>query len=343
MTLTGIRKDCLAGLPSLKTLKENLGELSNRNEYNNNPIIRSLAFMGRRLTIPEKTVVFQEGRSCDNVYFLMRGLVKLSTYLPNGNARVVRICSSGTFFGLEATHRQKYLFYASALTDCELVTISKQDLITLKQKEPANYCSLLESQFDLEQINDKLHAEFSIGSVQARVARLLCYLIALEPGKETFSLVCCDDIAAMVGATIESVSRVLAEFKRSAIIRLANSAQPARYHYKLDDLLLCSLDDKQVYKKPMKKEKRQHRRGFLNTSADVFVEGEFVGTGTITDYSRNGLFLRLGSDVQVQRTGDLLLKLRNRSPKRISKELNGQVARQEQSGVGISLKKSAIV
>lgn len=338
MMLTASRKDGLASLPSLKTLKENLNALSSRNQYNNNPMIRSLAFMGRRVTVTEKTMIFQEGRSCDNVYFLMRGLIKLSTYLPNGNARIVRVCSSGTFFGLESVHRPKYLFYACALTDCELVVISKQDLITLKQKEPANYCSLLESQFDVEQVNDKLYAEFTIGSIQARVARLLCYLIALESGKETFSLICCDDIAAMVGATIESVSRVLAEFKRSNIIRLAHGAQPSRYRYKLDDLLLCSLDDKNVYQKPMKKEERRHRRGFLNSSADVFVDDELVGSGIITDYSRNGLFLKLDSSVQIQRCEDLLIKLRNRNSKRIGKELKGQVTRLDRAGIGISLK-----
>ncbi|MFN2127846.1 MAG: cyclic nucleotide-binding domain-containing protein, partial [Anaerolineales bacterium] len=45
--------------------------------------------------------IFQEGHSADTIFFIRKGMVKLISYLPNGNARIVRLLGPGKILGLE--------------------------------------------------------------------------------------------------------------------------------------------------------------------------------------------------------------------------------------------------
>jgi CRP/FNR family transcriptional regulator len=81
---------------------------------------------------------------------------------------------------------------------------------------------------------DRWIADFSTGGIKSRVARLLEYLAELKQGesRDRVELLTVNEMAEILGVTQESVSRILAAFKRSDILQ--KQADPQRQTYRLD-------------------------------------------------------------------------------------------------------------
>jgi CRP/FNR family transcriptional regulator len=115
---------------------------------------------------------------------------------------------------------QPYEHTAVAVEGTDAYRIPVGELLRIRSENPELYCRLLECWFDYLQEADLWISEFSTGSIKARVARLVNFLSEIEdavsPGE--VKLLTCEEMAEILGATPESVSRVLAEFKRSDIL-----------------------------------------------------------------------------------------------------------------------------
>jgi CRP/FNR family transcriptional regulator, anaerobic regulatory protein len=167
-----------------------------------------------------KDIIYNEGTVVDAVFVINKGMVKLVSHLPNGRARIVRVHSTGSWLGLCGVLGQPFQHTAVAVDDVEAYCIPIGKLIHIKAHHPHIFNQLLEHWFDYLQEADMWIAEFSTGVVKARVARLVNYLSDIE-GKDTSNevkLLTCEEMADILGATPESVSRVLAEFKRKKVL-----------------------------------------------------------------------------------------------------------------------------
>ena len=62
--------------------------------------------------------------------------------------------------------------------------------------------------------------KFSAGAIKSRVARLVDFLGSIEYGSDSICvrLLTCEEMAEVLGVTPESVSRVLAQFKRDQLL-----------------------------------------------------------------------------------------------------------------------------
>lgn len=173
-----------------------------------------------------KEVVYNEGAEADSVIVIRNGMVKLISHLPNGRARIVRVHSRGSWLGLGGLLGQAYEHTAIAVENTDVYRIPVGDLLRIKSESPHLYCRLIERWFDYLQEADLWIAEFSTGSIKARVARLVNFLSEIESktSSDEVKLLTCEEMAEILGATPESVSRVLAEFKRNNIL------SPSRLH-----------------------------------------------------------------------------------------------------------------
>ena len=179
-------------------------------------------------------VIYRERDRGSRIFLIRRGLVKVLTYLPSGQTRIVRLHSNGHWIGLERLLDQPCGHTAIAVGELEVDAFPVPSLHRLHHEDPDTLGQLLlQWHLDLAQA-DKWISEFSTGGIKSRVARLLTYLAELEhgPGARTVELLTVTEMAEILGVTQESVSRVVAAFKRCGILCKADSCR--RESFRLD-------------------------------------------------------------------------------------------------------------
>ena len=165
------------------------------------------------LQLPAKAALYREGDAGDAVYTVRRGLVRLVHYAPNGARRIVRLLKPGDVAGLEVLVDRHYHHAAEAVTATDLCRIPMGVVTQLEGRNPALHQALLARWQNSVDEADTVITELSTGSAHARVARFLLQAACNDQRTECHYL-SREDTAAFLGLTVETVSRVFAEFKR---------------------------------------------------------------------------------------------------------------------------------
>lgn len=165
-------------------------------------------------------VLFHEGDPGESVYSVRSGLIKLVHYQQNGTERIVRLLKKGGMAGLEVFVCQRYHHTAIVVRSVDACRIPTGILSRLSAIKPRFYDMLLQRwQEDLD-LADFWICQFSTGSTEARVARLLLFLIEfgeLEPGVAVH-LLSRQDMAGILGVTCESVCRMISHFRHAGVL-----------------------------------------------------------------------------------------------------------------------------
>jgi len=190
----------------------------------------------KRKSFQAKEVIYREGDRVDRVCIIRSGLVKLLSYLPNGRARIVRLHVRDQWLGLEGFLGEPYEHTAIAVGDVHIQYLSVHNLQHLVMSEPQRLLQLQHQwHLDLAQA-DRWISEFSTGGIRPRVARLLQFLAELEHGEDTnrVELLTVCEMSEVLGVTPESVSRIVATFKRREILQKLAETHPYREIYRVD-------------------------------------------------------------------------------------------------------------
>jgi len=182
--------------------------------------LRRLVPCKRRL-VEAKAVLYREGEDAASVFVILRGMIKLLVHLPNGKVRIVRLQAAGDWLAIEGLGKdQVYEHTAIAVSDTEIVQFPAARLCALLQDDADLYAALLKRGFEHLETADRWIAEFSTGSIKARLAHLIEFLGDLETDgmSNTVNLLTVNETADVLGVTPESVSRFLAEFKRNKVL-----------------------------------------------------------------------------------------------------------------------------
>jgi len=154
------------------------------------------------------------------IYSIRRGIVKLVNITENGTNRIVRLMGPGSVVGLELLDGSEG-YHHTAITVGQ-VDLCKIPVTTVKQLEGQHtelYVHVgeqLQKQLDLA---DQWIVALGTGSARQRVAQLILVLSECYADKNgAFILLSGEDMAAMIGISVETVSRIIAEFKRQKII-----------------------------------------------------------------------------------------------------------------------------
>jgi hypothetical protein len=121
-----------------------------------------------------------------------------------------------------------------AVDDVEVEQIAIHNLQRLHRNDPMMFSQLLCQWHGALVHADRWISDFSTGGIKPRVARLVEFLAELEYGKplDRVELLTVCEMAEILGVTQESVSRILATFKRRDI--LLKQPDPSREIYRLD-------------------------------------------------------------------------------------------------------------
>jgi CRP-like cAMP-binding protein len=171
------------------------------------------------LLVKPGTVLYQQGEPGLSLYSVRKGLVKLVQSLPNGFERIVHIAGPGACIGMEGFLNNEYGQRAEALTEADVCAIPVESARRISEQQTLLFDGLMarwQSQFELA---GRWMLELSQGTVRQKLARLLLMLDEIGHTHGQIRLLNNQDSAGIVGSTVETVSRNIADFKREGFLQ----------------------------------------------------------------------------------------------------------------------------
>jgi CRP/FNR family transcriptional regulator, cyclic AMP receptor protein len=180
---------------------------------------------------PRGSVLFAEGQQPCGVYVLCEGRAKVSIASAEGKTLVLRIAQSGDLLGINATLTgQPYGATAETLERSRIDFISRADLLKLLDRDKKACLGVAHAlSRKLSGVVDQTRMLFLSNSAAEKLARLLVRWCD-ENGKRTAHGIRInlglthEEMAQMICASRETVTRLLADLKRKQIVSLVGNA-----------------------------------------------------------------------------------------------------------------------
>ena len=183
-----------------------------------------IAEITSRRTLAPRQLAFCEGDPADNVYELVRGMLKLFMLLPDGRRQVTGFLSPGHLLGL--ANYERYLYSAEAVTEVVLCRYPRAQFDRLIDEVPGFARRLLAATCDeLRAAQDQMLLLGRMGAAE----KVASFLLAMaerrqseeDDDDEILVPMARNDIADYLGLTTETVSRTLTQLKREGVISLS--------------------------------------------------------------------------------------------------------------------------
>ena len=176
--------------------------------------------------------IYREGGAVEALYLVVDGRIKLVNYTPDGNARIVRLHNRGSVLGLNALLEENHDHTAIAIDEVSLYILPMRAIGGIQGDDPETYSQLLEYSHEYLKQADTWIVEFTSGEIRGRVARLVLFLMSQDEstGRHEVSLLTVSEMAEIIGVTPESVSRIMADFKRNRILTPAGEDSADIFH-----------------------------------------------------------------------------------------------------------------
>ncbi len=177
-----------------------------------------------RVSFKKKEDIFSEGDQPEWFYIVSKGKVKITKLSHDGKEIILELISPPDIFGGVAVLRNfPYPANAVAMEDSEVIKISRKNLLRLVDRFPnLMYCIALQLGDRMKSSYDSLK-NIALERVEARIAALLLKL-AGKVGIESKEGLLIDmrltkqDVADMVGTTVETSIRTFSKFKKQGLV-----------------------------------------------------------------------------------------------------------------------------
>ena len=193
------------------------------------PAVQRLAAITSAATYPKGATLFVEGQSPRGVFIICNGRVKLSTSSADGRTLILRIAEPGEVLGLPATVTgMPYELTADVIEPAQANFISRQDFLLFLREHGEAALRVA------QQLGETYHSAIAemrtIGlshSAGEKLARVLLELAADHDAakgdiKLTLTLTH-EEIAQMIGASRETVTRLFSDFKKKQLLQIKGS------------------------------------------------------------------------------------------------------------------------
>ena len=177
-----------------------------------------------RENFKKKQEIFSEGDPSDWFYILVNGKVKITKLSHDGREIIIELISPPDFFGGFAVLKGfPYPANAVAMEDSNVIKISRYNLLKVIDRFPNVMYDITSNLGDrIREFHDTLK-NIALERVESRIAALLLKL-ADKAGEKKDKTILINirltkqDIAEMVGTTVETTIRVMSKFKKSGYI-----------------------------------------------------------------------------------------------------------------------------
>ncbi len=191
--------------------------------------LRALQTIKHTISYPAGTIIFAEGQVASGVHILCQGRIKLLTTNSDGRALILKIVKPGEGLGLNSAVTGKpYELTAEALQPSLLIFISRADYLRFIT-DHTDACLQLGRHLsrDCEIVYDQVRSIGLCQPVSGRLARFLLKWSSKAIGREGPLRVKLglthEELAELIGASRETVTRTLSEFKKQHLIELNGS------------------------------------------------------------------------------------------------------------------------
>lgn len=172
----------------------------------------------------KKQEIFSEGDPSDWFYILISGKVKITKMSVDGREIIIELISPPDFFGGFAVLKGfPYPANAVAMEDSNVIKISRHNLLKVIDRFPNVMYDMTANLGDrIREFHDTLK-NIALERVESRIAALLLKLSDKTGEKKNKTILINmrltkQDIAEMVGTTVETTIRVMSKFKKSGFI-----------------------------------------------------------------------------------------------------------------------------
>lgn len=185
---------------------------------------QSLETIATQATFQHREYIFQANFSNNTVYLLLEGRVKLSRLSDQGQECIQWFCFPGELFGFSGfTYKQDSGLYAQALSQSTLLMIAKPDFDQLLLEAPSLALIVIEQLSRRVRTLGDMLLHITCGRAQDRLINLLQRLSEIygQPNKREVYIdihLTHQEIADMIGVCRQTVSSIMAEFKKNGLI-----------------------------------------------------------------------------------------------------------------------------
>jgi CRP/FNR family cyclic AMP-dependent transcriptional regulator len=205
--------------------------------------VKALAGITSSAAYPKGATLFVEGQPARGVFILCSGRVKLSTSSADGKTLILRIAEPGEVLGLPATVTgTSYELTADVIEPAQANFITRNDFLSFLKDNGDAALRVA------EQLGETYHSAISemrtIGlshSAGEKLARFLLEWASNYPedkGQVRIKLTLThEEIAQMIGSSRETVTRLLADFRKKQILQVSGSTLVIKNKQSLESIL----------------------------------------------------------------------------------------------------------
>jgi CRP/FNR family transcriptional regulator, cyclic AMP receptor protein len=194
----------------------------------NEPSSQSLERASREISYPANAMLFVEGQLSRGVMVIVSGQVKLSTAAADGRTVIVRLAETGDVLGLStAVAGLPCELTAETMAPTRIKLIPRESFRQWLRTHPELAFGI--AQELAEEYNNTCHQLRTMllsHTAAQRLARTLLQLVRnATPGKEARARLSLthQQMAEMIGASRETVTRLLSSFRHKGIIEIEDS------------------------------------------------------------------------------------------------------------------------
>ena len=184
------------------------------------PELEQIAGVAAHRKVPRGTVIVRSGDPTDSLYILINGSARVMNSDEEGREVILSILGPGDFFGemglIDGSPRSADVVAAES---CELLVISKADFKRCLQENFEVALNIMKRLVERLREADRKIESLALMDVYGRVAKLLLDVSEIHDGRRIIPRrLTKQDIAKMIGASREMVSRVMKDLEGSGYI-----------------------------------------------------------------------------------------------------------------------------
>lgn len=193
------------------------------------PVLEGIEGISSVASYPKAAILFVEGQEPSGVFVLVRGSVKLSATSADGRSLILRMAETGEPVGLSASISGKpHEATAEALEAIQASFIPRDLFLDFLRRNNDAALAVVEVLNDMYQATYQEVRHRGLSKTAAeRLVGLLLGLTEPKSGKgpiRTTLALTHQEIAEMIGASRETVTRLFGKFKRQGLVELSGSS-----------------------------------------------------------------------------------------------------------------------